>query len=88
MTDHDKTLSTGIVVSGYYRVHPDDRQKFIDAVIPDMTAAQELSGCIWYAFGQDVTDPNAFHLPEGWQIGRRMSVTRRRRAFFPRSPRS
>jgi quinol monooxygenase YgiN len=47
-------------------VHPEDRQKFIDAVIPDMTAAQKIPGCIFYAFAQDLTDPTAFHLSEGW----------------------
>jgi hypothetical protein len=32
MADHDKTLPTNMLVSAYYRVHPDDRQTFIDAV--------------------------------------------------------
>lgn len=65
-TDHDKTLATGVTVSAYYRIHPEDRQTFIDAVIPDMIAANKLPGCIYYAFAQDVTDPNTFHLTEGW----------------------
>ncbi|WP_121812187.1 putative quinol monooxygenase [Mucilaginibacter kameinonensis] len=64
--DHDKTLPTDITVSAYYRVHPDDRQIFIDAVVPEMTAANKLPGCIYYAFSQDLTDPNTFHLLEGW----------------------
>lgn len=63
---HDKTLPTRITVSAYYRVHPDDRQIFIDAVIPEMTAAAKIPGCIYYAFSQDLTDPNTFHLLEGW----------------------
>ncbi|KGO86654.1 monooxygenase [Flavobacterium rivuli WB 3.3-2 = DSM 21788] len=63
---HDKTIPTQILVSAYYRVHPDDRQTFIDAVIPDMTAAVTMPGCIYYAFAQDVRDPNTFHLLEGW----------------------
>jgi quinol monooxygenase YgiN len=66
MADHDKTLPTGILVSAYYRVHPDDRQTFIDAVVPEMIAAQKLPGCIYHAFAQDPTDPNTFHLLEGW----------------------
>ncbi|MEN7531755.1 antibiotic biosynthesis monooxygenase family protein [Cupriavidus sp. 2SB] len=65
--DHDKNLATGIVVSAYYRVHPDDRQTFIDAVIPDMVAARKMPGCIYYAFSPDLTDPNTFHLVEGWE---------------------
>jgi quinol monooxygenase YgiN len=63
---HDKTLPTNVTVSAYYKVHPDDRQTFIDAVIPEMTAAAKLEGCIYYAFAQDLTDPNTFHLLEGW----------------------
>jgi quinol monooxygenase YgiN len=66
VADHDKNLATQIVVAAYYRVHPDDRQTFIDAVIPDMTAARKMPGCIYYAFAPDLTDPNAFHLVEGW----------------------
>ena len=66
VVSHDKTLPTQILVSAYYRVHPDDRQTFIDAVIPDMTAAAKMHGCIYYAFAQDVRDQNTFHLLEGW----------------------
>ncbi|QZN94379.1 putative quinol monooxygenase [Symbiopectobacterium purcellii] len=64
--DHDKTQSTKIIVSAYYRVHPDDRQTFINAVKPEMQAAQRLSGCVFYAFSQDLVNPDAFHLSEGW----------------------
>lgn len=65
--DHNKLPATGIVVSAYYRVHPYDRQTFIDAVVPEMAAARALPGCIYYAFAQDLADANAFHLVEGWQ---------------------
>ncbi|WCJ64992.1 antibiotic biosynthesis monooxygenase [Agrobacterium tumefaciens] len=58
MADHDKTLSTNMLVSAYYRVHPDDRRAFIDAVIPDMKAAAEIEGCIFYTFAQDLTGHN------------------------------
>ncbi|AWO77438.1 putative quinol monooxygenase [Serratia marcescens] len=64
--DHDKTQPTEIIVSAYYRVHPDDRQTFIEAVIPEMQAAQQLPGCVFYAFSQDLVNPDAFHLSEGW----------------------
>lgn len=65
-SDHDKTLPTQILVSAYYRVQSEDRQTFIDAVIPEMLAAQKLPGCIYYAFAQDLTNPDNFHLTEGW----------------------
>lgn len=64
--DHDKTQQTKIIVSAYYRVHPDDRQTFIDAVKPEMQTAQRLPGCVFYAFSQDLVNPDAFHLSEGW----------------------
>lgn len=65
--NHDKTQTTGITVSAYYKVHPEDRRIFIDAVIPEMIAANELEGCVYYAFSQDLTDENTFHLLEGWK---------------------
>lgn len=65
--DHNKLPATGIVVSAYYRVHPEDRKTFIDAVVPEMAAARKLPGCIYYAFAQDLTDANAIHLVEGWK---------------------
>lgn len=64
---HDKTQATAITVSAYYKVHPEDRQIFKDAVIPEMIAANKLEGCIYYAFSQDLTDENTFHLLEGWR---------------------
>lgn len=64
--DHDKDLPTALVVAAYYRVHPQDRQSFIDAVIPDMVAARKMPGCVYYAFAADLTDANLFHLVEGW----------------------
>lgn len=64
--DHDKTQPTEVVVSAYYRVHPEDRQTFIDAVKPEMQAAQQMAGCVYYAFSQDLLNPDVFHLSEGW----------------------
>jgi quinol monooxygenase YgiN len=31
-----------------------------------MIVANQMTGCIYYAFSQDLTDPNTFHLLEGW----------------------
>jgi quinol monooxygenase YgiN len=66
-SNHDKTQPTQVTVSAYYKVHPEDRKKFIDAVIPEMKAANQMNGCIYYAFSQDLTDENTFHLLEGWR---------------------
>lgn len=65
--DHDKDIPTKITVSAYYRVAQSDRQKFIDAVIPDVIAAKKIPGCIYYAFAADLIDPTLFHLTEGWR---------------------
>ncbi|PZP45575.1 MAG: antibiotic biosynthesis monooxygenase [Pseudopedobacter saltans] len=65
--NHDKSQSTQVTVSAYYKVHPEDRQTFMDAVIPEMMEANKMEGCIYYAFAQDLTDPNTFHLLEGWR---------------------
>ncbi|AWH55084.1 antibiotic biosynthesis monooxygenase [Stenotrophomonas sp. ESTM1D_MKCIP4_1] len=67
MSDHDKTRPTRVVVSAYYRVAPEDRLTFIEAVKPDMEAAKKIPGCIFYAFAADITDENAFHLVEGYE---------------------
>jgi quinol monooxygenase YgiN len=66
MISHTKTDPTGRVISSYYRVHPDDRQKFIDAVVPHLETTAAQPGCIYYVFAQDIADPDAFHLSEAW----------------------
>ncbi len=32
-----------------------------------MTAAEKIKGCRFYAFAQDLVDPNTFHLIEGYE---------------------
>jgi quinol monooxygenase YgiN len=63
-TKHD---ATGKVVSAYYTLHPEDRQAFIDAVIPHLSTTAQQDGCVYYVFAQDLTDPNTIHLMEGWR---------------------
>jgi quinol monooxygenase YgiN len=58
---------TRIVFSTYYRVHPEDRQKFIDAVLPHISYTAAQPGCVYYVFASDLEDPNTFHLSEGWE---------------------
>lgn len=57
---------TQFVFNSYYRVHMDDRQKFIDAVTPHIPFTAQQPGCIFYVFAADLLDPNTFHLSEGW----------------------
>ncbi|MFJ9620872.1 putative quinol monooxygenase [Streptomyces sp. NPDC101181] len=67
MIEQDKNQPTEVVFSTYYRVHPEDRQKFIDAVTPHLAVEARIPGVIYYVFAQDITDPNTFHLSEGFR---------------------
>ncbi|KJQ52706.1 putative quinol monooxygenase [Microbacterium sp. SA39] len=58
---------TGVTFNAYYRVHPDDRQKFIDAVADHIPYTAAQPGCVFYVFAADILDPNTFHLSEGWE---------------------
>ncbi|MEV5807248.1 putative quinol monooxygenase [Streptomyces parvulus] len=67
MIAQDKDQPTEVVYSTYYRVHPEDRQKFIDAVTPHLAVEARIPGVIYYVFAQDITDPDTFHLSEGFR---------------------
>ncbi|GAA5185345.1 hypothetical protein GCM10023322_29080 [Rugosimonospora acidiphila] len=67
MISQTKHETTGKVVSAYYTIHAEDRQKFIDAVIPHLSTTAQQDGCVYYVFAQDLTDPNTIHLSEGWR---------------------
>ncbi|MEU9337135.1 antibiotic biosynthesis monooxygenase family protein [Streptomyces sp. NPDC048290] len=67
MIAQNKDQPTRIVYSTYYRVHPEDRQKFIDAVTPHLAVEAQIPGVVYYVFAQDITDPNTFHLSEGFR---------------------
>ena len=67
MIPHVKHRPTGKVISAYYTVHPDDRQVFVDAVLPHLATTARQEGCVYYVFAQDLTDPNTIHLTEGWR---------------------
>ncbi|MEV8048324.1 putative quinol monooxygenase [Streptomyces griseoluteus] len=63
----NRETPTQIVYSTYYRVHPEDRQKFVDAVVPHLEYTAALPGCVFYVFAADLLDPNVIHLSEGWE---------------------
>ncbi len=67
MITQDKNQPTDVVYSTYYRVHPEDRQKFVDAVTPHLAVEARIPGVIYYVFAQDITDPDTFHLSEGFR---------------------
>jgi quinol monooxygenase YgiN len=71
MEDHmtevaSRDTPTQVVFNAYYRVHPEDRQKFIDAVVPHISVTTRTPGCLFYVFAEDLLDPNTIHLSEGW----------------------
>lgn len=66
MAKKSKDLPTQVVFSAYYRVHPDDRQAFVDAVVPHLEYTQQQEGCVYYEFAADLLDPNTIHLSEAW----------------------
>jgi len=67
MIAHTKHQPTGRVISASYRIHPEDRQTFIDAVLPHLATTAQQDGCVYYVFAQDLTDPDTIHLTEGWR---------------------
>ncbi|WP_323749556.1 antibiotic biosynthesis monooxygenase family protein [Curtobacterium sp. VKM Ac-1393] len=67
MIPHIKHTPTSKVISAYYTVHPDDRQAFIDAVIPHLGTTAQQDGCTYYVFAEDLIDRNTIHLTEGWR---------------------
>lgn len=62
-----RTTKTSFIFNSYYRVHPEDRQKFIDAVAEHIPPTAQMPGCVYYVFAADILDPNTFHLSEGWE---------------------
>ena len=54
------------VVNTFYKIHPDDIQKFTDAVKPHLEETRKLEGCVFYTFSFDMLDPTIINLAEGW----------------------
>lgn len=61
-----RETKTQTVFNSYYRVHPEDRQTFIDAVAEHIPLTEMMPGCVYYVFAADILDPNTFHLSEAW----------------------
>ncbi|CAA9232148.1 MAG: hypothetical protein AVDCRST_MAG83-1198 [uncultured Arthrobacter sp.] len=62
-----RATKTAFIFNSYYRVHPEDRQKFVDAVAEHIPPTAQMPGCVYYVFAADILDPNTFHLSEGWE---------------------
>lgn len=58
--------SIGLGVNGTLAILPDDREKFVALVSQNVADSKGVEGCIHYAFGAEVRDPNVFHNVEAW----------------------
>ncbi|WP_159470383.1 putative quinol monooxygenase [Dyadobacter sp. 3J3] len=59
-------MKATLVVHTSYRIHPDDKQVFIDAVKSHIIETRKLPGCVYYHFSFDLIDPTICILAEGW----------------------
>jgi quinol monooxygenase YgiN len=68
MTSNQNTkISANIVVVGYIRVAPADRDNFINVLQLHVPRVREKDGCIAYSFSADFLDPNVVRVSELWQ---------------------
>ena len=59
--------SANIVVAGYMRVAPTDRDTFIKVLQRHVPRVLEKGGCIAYSFSADFLDPNVVRVSELWR---------------------
>jgi quinol monooxygenase YgiN len=56
-----------IVVTGHIRLSPQSMDRARPHMRKVLEATREESGCILYAFGEDVLDPGLIRIVERWQ---------------------
>ena len=44
---HTRHQPTATISSAYYTVHPEDRQTFIDAIVPHLGTTAQQDGCVF-----------------------------------------
>jgi quinol monooxygenase YgiN len=55
-----------IVIQGFIRTAPENAAKFKAAAATLIAATRQETGCIEYAFAEDIGDPGLFHIIERW----------------------
>jgi len=55
-----------ILINGYIRVAPVSAAKIKDAAAKLVAATREESGCLAYAFSEDISEPGLIHIAERW----------------------
>jgi quinol monooxygenase YgiN len=56
-----------IVVTGYIKVAPKDREAFVKMLQAHVPRVRRKDGCIAYAFAADVLDPDVVRMSEAWR---------------------
>lgn len=60
-------MSIEIIVTGSMQVKPEKRQEFLDLAQSCIQPSRSETGCIFYNFYEDSTEPNKFLFFEEWQ---------------------
>ena len=56
-----------LIVAGHFDIDPADRDAFLEARSPAMTATRSEGGCLEYVMSADPIDPRAVVLFERWE---------------------
>ena len=63
-----------IVIAGTARVHPEQRERAIEAARVMVEASRAEPGCRQYRFSTDLDDPNVVHVFEEWDSAEALEV--------------
>ena len=55
-----------VSIVGSYEIDPQDAAAFAAIAAQSVANTVNKPGCLYYIASQDVTQPNVFHLTEGW----------------------
>lgn len=53
-------------ITGSYKSDPQDASAFASIATESMAKSVGKPGCLYYILSQDLTEPNVFHLADGW----------------------
>lgn len=66
MDDRADEASPGVLVTGWLRVAPDDRDAYLAASVPAMEAAATAPGCLAFRLSPDPLDDGLVLVHEAW----------------------
>ncbi len=56
-----------LTLMGYYKLHPDDAEKFRAIAAASVEQTRAKDGCLYYSFAEDVGEAGLFRVAEGWR---------------------